>query len=163
GDASTGFDTLSGIEVVLATGFDDVLIASSGNETFYGAGGNDIVDYGAFSTAVVTTLDAAGSVVLTVAGDATPTRVRGPASSAGNGWVLGDGGTNRLYGNAGDDSLSGAAGDDTIYGGLGADWLGGGTGNDTLYGGVEDDTFVGGAGTDTMFGDAGSSDLVDYS
>ncbi len=72
----------------------------------------------------------------------------------------GTAGDDFLYGSTGDDRLTGAAGDDRIHGRLGADRLFGGDGDDRIHGGSQGDTIVAGDGDDLVDGGAGQ-DLVD--
>ncbi len=54
---------------------------------------------------------------------------------------------------AGDDYLDGGAGNDKLYGGAGDDLLDGGADNDLLYGETGDDELIGGDGDDKLWGD----------
>ena len=73
---------------------------------------------------------------------------------------IGTAGDDFLYGSTGADRLTGAAGDDWIHGRLGADRLYGGDGDDSIFGGSQGDTIVAGAGNDLVDGGAGQ-DIVD--
>jgi|GEM_PF-884799 len=54
---------------------------------------------------------------------------------------------------AGDDYLDGGAGNDKLFGGAGDDLLDGGADNDLLYGEAGDDDLIGGDGNDKLWGD----------
>jgi len=125
-------DTLSGLDGIFGSAFDDVLIGFDGQGTsgdiytniFYGGGGNDYLD-----------------------------------GQGGNDTLYGGDGDDTVIGGAGDDLIAGDAGNDTLYGGTGADTLFGGDGDDWLYSGGGGSTLVGGAGRDIIFAQAG--DVVD--
>ena len=135
GDAAG--DTYSGIEVILGSGYNDVLKGDAnnntlsgavGNDSLYGLGGNDTLDGGAGND----TLD----------------------GGAGNDYILGG---------DGDDALSGDTGADYLHGGYGNDTIDGGANADRLYGSYGDDTLTGGAGADLLNGGAGTNDTASYS
>ncbi|MEM7644361.1 MAG: esterase-like activity of phytase family protein, partial [Pseudomonadota bacterium] len=129
--AETGFGTISGVENVIGSAFDDVLIGNGAANALEGAGGDDLIqgDGGDDS----------------VSGDAGDDVLSG---GAGDDLVAGGDGDDSVSGDDGDDNLSGDAGNDTLDGGAGADTLSGGDGDDSL---VSDgaDAIFGGAGTDT--------------
>lgn len=104
-------DILSGIDGVIGSAFDDVIVGFdwqglSGDvytNVFYGGAGNDYLDGG-------------GS----------------------NDTLFGGADNDTLVGGSGDDVLDGGTGDDTLYGGSGTDTLRGGAGDDQLFGGAGD-------------------------
>ena len=119
-----GNDTLTSIEQVYGSAFDDQLTGggaaeyeyfrgNGGNDTIDGGSGFDIADYGNAPSAVVLSL---------VTGSAT-----------------GGDGSDTLVSIEG---LSGSAHDDTITGGSANDWLRGRAGNDTIDGGAGNDRAV---------------------
>ncbi|TNE69246.1 MAG: type I secretion protein [Rhodobacteraceae bacterium] len=125
GTASGGYaegDTLSGVDGIIGSDYDDTLIGFDGQGTgtdaytnvFYGGAGND-------------TLDGAG----------------------GDDRLYGEEGDDTIYGGDGDDVIDGGTGNDTLYGGAGADIIDGGDGDDTIYAGGGD-TVTGGEGNDTI-------------
>ena len=163
-----GSDTISGVENLVGSTFDDTLTGDAGANRIEGGAGNDTVSGGA------------GSDVL--------------LGQAGNDTLDGGDGDDSLTGGAGDDTLTGGAGIDTaVYSdaaagvtvnlgitvaqatGMGNDTLNGienligsdfndiltgdaganridaGAGNDTVSGGAGDDVLIGGAGIDTLF------------
>lgn len=80
---------------------------------------------------------------------------------AGFNAISGDGGNDTLAGGAGNDSLLGGDGNDKIDGGLGNDGLLGEDGNDNILGGAGNDALIGGKGDDTLTGGAGN-DIIYY-
>ena len=119
GDAAG--DTLSGIEGVIGTAFDDTLIAAvsgsllaggAGADRLVGSTGIDTADYSASANGV--------SVDLSTG--------RGTGGDA-EGDILSD--IDRVIGSAQADILTGGAGNDVLIGGGGADRLNGGAGIDT--------------------------------
>ena len=155
-----GTDSLSGVEAVLGTNFNDVLTGDANGNRLEGFGGNDSFDGQAGNDTLI--------------------------GGAGNDAIWGGAGNDYIEGNDGDDGgldassyLSGGAGADTISGGDGSDWLSGfagnsgvsnaddladsldgGAGNDILRGNAGDDTLRGGEGDDNLRGDAGN-DVLD--
>jgi Ca2+-binding RTX toxin-like protein len=111
-----GFDSISGIEKLVGTNFNDRLYGSEGNERIYGMKGNDDVRGGQ------------GNDVLD--GGVGNDRI---AAGIGNDSAHGGIGKDTIFGESGADKLYGDAGDDLIYGGAGKDILSGGTGKDKFY------------------------------
>jgi Ca2+-binding RTX toxin-like protein len=137
-----GTDTLSGLEGILGTRFDDVLTGSDANNTFQTEGGNDTIDGGggldfasfARSPGPVTVDLAAGTA--TGEGTDTLTGIENVFGSGNFGDTLtGDTQDNALFGSGGDDSVSGGDGNDDLDGGNGTDALDGGIGTDTCLNG----------------------------
>ncbi len=138
-DGLGGTDTLSGIENVIGTAFDDVLTGDAeanvltggaGNDVLAGGAGNDTLnggigidraDYGA-ATAGVTVDMAAGTANDGMGGTDTLSAIENVNGSAFN---------DILSGGAGVNILNGAGGDDILTGGVGNDTLDGGADNDT--------------------------------
>jgi Ca2+-binding RTX toxin-like protein len=137
-----GTDSLSGLEGVLGSRFDDVLTGNDANNTFQPEDGNDTIDGGggldfasfARSPGPVIVDLAAG----TATGEGTDT-LAGVENVFGSGHfgdtLMGDAQNNELLGSGGDDSVSGSDGDDELDGGDGTDALDGGTGTDTCLNG----------------------------
>jgi Ca2+-binding RTX toxin-like protein len=153
-------DTLSNIEYVQGSNFNDTIIGDSnanylygfvgndilngneGNDILVGGSGADVLDGGiGIDTALYTTSTAGVNVNLSTGaasgGDATGDTISNLEYVQGsnfNDTITGDGNTNYLYGFVGNDILNGNEGNDYIYGGTGADVLDGGIGIDTaLY------------------------------
>ncbi|MDM0018336.1 peroxidase family protein [Variovorax saccharolyticus] len=129
-----------------------VLLAGTAISTFAGASasnvesftanlgaGNDLLNYGATTTAVAVDL---------VAGTAT-----GFTSISNIEDVTGGSGNDTLFAGAGANVLTGGAGDDTLTGGAGGDTLAGGAGNDTFRATLNDgnDSYAGGGGNDDTY------------
>jgi Ca2+-binding RTX toxin-like protein len=150
GDA-TG-DTLSGIENLTGSAFNDLLsgnrlenrlVGNLGNDILRGLDGNDVL---------------IGDVLVDADGNGIPD---GPDDAAGGNDTLDGGfGNDTLYGQGGDDTLIGGFGDDRLFGGIGNDLLSSGDGNDELHGEDGDDDLLSGAGNDILFGGAGNDRLA---
>ncbi|MBR0873144.1 hypothetical protein JQ633_22500, partial [Bradyrhizobium tropiciagri] len=178
--ANVGVDTLSGVNGVLGSRFDDTLIGSDGAqaEQFYGDAGKDNINGGGglldrvvyrgspsgvtVNLATHTALDGFGTTD-------TITNIEGVVGSEFNDWITGDNNDNRLVGQNGDDYLAGGAGNDFLVGDDGVDLYANAfgtstafdSGNDTLDGGVGADTMTGGLGRDTFVYAPGSgADIV---
>lgn len=133
---------MTGIEILIGSGFDDTLAGTTGADTLQGGNGNDalvggagadVLDGGAGNDSVsfansasaMTASFATGSLVVTASdavGD-TYTSIEGVVGSA-----LAD----TLRGGAGVELLDGGLGDDTLYGSASADTLAGSGGFDTI-------------------------------
>jgi Ca2+-binding RTX toxin-like protein len=115
-------------------------------------GGNDTVDLSGVDGISFRGLDpgAQGGSRIKVHGD------------AGNDWLFGDGGDDRIEAQAGNDYISGGNGNDSLAGEIGNDTLVGGTGANVLIGGQNDDTLVAGPGADDMRGGSGVNTLWYY-
>ncbi len=141
GDA-TG-DTLSGVDGIYGSAYNDTLIGFDGFSTdpadpytnvLYGNAGDDYID------------GAGGDDSL--------------YGGADNDTVLGGAGNDLVDGGTGNDSLDGGTGNDTLSGGDGDDTLLGGDGDDYIDGGLGDNFYDGGLGSDTIYLQDGSSGTV---
>jgi len=145
----------------------EALIAGTGDSTFVfergatlsgtidgGSGGENRLDYSAFSTAVTVDLDS-GSATATDG----ITHIQNVTGGRGDDDLTGDSQQNRLSGGAGNDTLTGAAGDDVLSGGRGNDTLRGDAGNDQLSGGSGVNDIAGGAGDDTLV-ESADADII---
>ena len=152
-------DTLTKIEFIYGSHFDDVLTGDTnvnrlvgdwGDDVLNGMDGNDILvgGYGADDLIggegdrdAADYQDAEEAVTVDLVTGGTEGEARGDTydgiefvyGSDHSDTITGDDAINRLVGNEGDDMLSGMAGNDYILGG---------EGNDTLTGGVGDDVFL---------------------
>lgn len=138
--SAAGIDTLSGIENLTGSNFNDTLTGDSGNNIIDGGSGNDLLDgglgddtlTGGTGTDTATYASATGNVAVSLAN-----------LSAQN---TGAGGTDTLLtienviGSAFNDTLTGSNSNNVLDGGIGNDVLNGGLGNDTLTGGTGIDT-----------------------
>lgn len=182
---SSGDDTLTAAAGDAVSGGEgnDVFLATSGGNTFFGGPGQDTIDYGQ-----VTPIDGVGVLVLLDWGET----YRGALHELPDNWfwdewdrwlfkwdrfasvenasgspfddILFGRGGGLLLGRAGDDTL-GSGGDDTLRGGEGDDLLvglasfddlHGNQGHDTVDGGGGADWVVGGQGHDLLFGGDGA-------
>ncbi len=184
---SAGTDTLTNIENVTGTAFNDTLTGNSGdnvldggagNDTIDGGGGNDTVSFATATGAVTFNVGLSGAQSTGGAGTDTYSNMENVTGSAFADTLYGSNISNLIYGgagndfivdNLGDDIINGDAGNDTIYsyagndtlvGGIGNDVLVGGDGIDTLWGGNDDDYLYGGAGNDLLNGELGADWLI---
>jgi Ca2+-binding RTX toxin-like protein len=132
-------DTLTGIENLIGSKFndtltgdanantldggtgDDILAGGAGADKFIGGDGADTLDYGTSGAAVNVNLKTGAAAGGDAAGD----------NFAGIENITGSKFNDVLTGDAGANTLRGGAGDDTLVGGAGADVLNGGDGSDT--------------------------------
>jgi Ca2+-binding RTX toxin-like protein len=134
GTAANGsVDTLSGIEEVVGSLFNDTLRGDNGANRLEGSDGDDLIE-----------------------GRGGHDRLEG---GSGNDRLNGGDGNDEVYGRTGNDVLDGAAGDDLVRGNEGNDSLEGRDGNDELRGDAGDDTIDAGAGNDLIFGGDGNDRL----
>ncbi len=162
-----GTDTLSGIEVVIGSRYDDSFIGSdhaddlrggAGNDYITAGGGDDVVrgdagddvldggdgfDYADYfyTDGVVVDLRAVLSA-RTSDGTDQLRHIEGVIGSRSADVLTGNAIANHLSGQAGSDVLSGMQGDDDLEGGRGRDMLTGGAGADRMWGGGGTDRFV---------------------
>jgi Ca2+-binding RTX toxin-like protein len=169
-----GSDTITAMENVMGTNFEDTLIGSPGNNTASAGGGNDsvsgregndtllpgtgddLVDGGSGAdTVAYTDLEAGGNGVTLNLGITAP-QVTVLAGTDTISSIENAAGTN------GSDTLTGNPGPNTIHGKDGNDILDSGNGNDVLYPGTGDDSVNGGAGVDTVnYSDLAAGVIVD--
>lgn len=180
-DGSGGTDTLSGIELLIGSNFDDILIGGLGDDVFRGNGGNDTIDGGGgndrleyFTSQWGIWVDlslASGQIISDgLGGTDTISNIGEIIGSLHNDEFQGSDGDDRFHANDGNDNffghdgndfVDGGQGDDNLHGDGGNDNLNGGDGNDQLYGGDGTDYLVGGAGNDIIDGGNGD-DVVSY-
>lgn len=134
--------TLSGIENVTGTPYNDRLIGNDADNRLAGLGGNDFID------------GRGGDDLLF--GNEGDDHILG---GRGDDRIFGNAGNDRLYGQDGNDEIYGLEGDDLVSGGNGDDLVSGGSGNDRLFGGAGNDRLFGGAGNDLLFGQDGDDFL----
>ncbi len=178
-----GIDTLTSIENLNGSIYDDRLTGNSTGNVLYGFDGNDVLDGGAGADQLIggwgddiVYVDNAGDLVTELADEGTDEvrsslaytlganlenlRLTGAAAIAGTGnglnnIVSGNEAANTLAGLDGADNLYGNGGDDRLFGGLGNDTLTGGEGYDRMYGGIGDDTYMVSDATDFAYESAG--------
>ncbi|WGM40406.1 hypothetical protein [Caulobacter sp. NIBR1757] len=137
--AGGGSVTLTGIENLSGSTFNDILTGDTGNNLLAGAEGNDDLSggdgndtlYGDGMTRLQTVQGGSGAI----------TTEADLAADPANGAVSGN---DILRGGAGSDTLNGGGGDDLLLGGLGNDTIVGGDGIDTVS--YEDISVVNGIG-----------------
>ncbi|MCK6407323.1 MAG: hypothetical protein L6Q60_15100, partial [Rhodocyclaceae bacterium] len=171
---ATGTDTLSGIEDVIGSTFNDSITGSadanklegnSGNDTLIGNAGNDTLIGGTGND--VYSVDSVADVVTENAGEGTDRIETSLTSFSLVGREVEDltytgtlafAGTGNAYAN----SIVGGAGGDTLDGGAGSDTLRGGAGNDTYVIDSAGDTVVelAAGGTDGVLTDLATYTLV---
>ncbi|MDQ0423557.1 Ca2+-binding RTX toxin-like protein [Peteryoungia aggregata LMG 23059] len=149
-DAGTGSggdaegDSLIGVERVIGSANDDVLVSITGSRVLIGGTGNDVYFLGTQSTTVIE--DAGGGddeiIVNRTFSIAEYTHIErltytGTAGAS-------------LWGNEGDNIITGGSGNDNLWGNGGNDVLLGGNGDDRLYAGSGTDVLDGGAGQDLV-------------
>jgi Ca2+-binding RTX toxin-like protein len=131
----SGNDTLTRVEGLIGTIFDDVLtgnelanefIPFDGNDTIDGAGGSDFLSFLLSGNGVTASLEAGGAF-----GEGTDA-----FTDIEN--LIGSDSDDVLIGDAGDNQISGFLGDDQLDGGDGVDVLDGGGGTDTCLNGETD-------------------------
>jgi Ca2+-binding RTX toxin-like protein len=174
-------DTLSGIENLTGSSFDDVLqgddkdnilVGGAGNDMLIGGIGADTMDgglgidtasYAASVDAVTVNLTNSGA---NAGGDAAGdvlTGIENVIGTAKGDDITGDSNANILDGGEGLDVLRGGGGNDVLIGGSGADYIYSGSGIDTVYAGSDDDEiyFLGElTALDKIDGGEGLRDLV---
>jgi len=174
-----GGDTLSGIENLNGTGFDDIftgdaannvltgnggndmLLGGLGNDTLSGGQGTDTISYVGATLGVTVNLGLATAQNTVGAGFDTLVSIETVIGSALGDTLTGSNQNNALSGGNGDDLIDGSLGADTIDGGANDDTLVGSTGNDIIIGGTGNDSIDGGANIDTIsFAGAGSAVTV---
>lgn len=159
---------------------DDILMGSSGPDSFFGGTGSNTVAYVNSPTGVGACLDPHIHLSFSNNGAAGDTffQIQNLVGSKYDDHLIGDAGNNQLYGYLGHDILEGGDGIDKLYGGDGDDILfagkvfgtdtaspvsagyyeelHGGEGKDRLYAGINADILDGGGNV------AGAGDIVDY-
>ncbi len=171
-----GLFTIAGIETIIGTALDDVLINNDtpGN-VLQGGDGNDTIHSGlnAFETLdggngidTLNTSSYDGAYTIDLATGTTEygeiiTNFENLISGNGNDTVTGTTDANNIQTNDGDDIINAGDGGDIVDGGGGNDFLNGESGNDVLIGGAGNDVIDGGFDGDQMFG--GDGDDVIFS
>lgn len=159
-------DTLTSIENVTGSNFNDNIVGDStdnvlfggsgsdwlrggnGNDTLQGGAGADTLDGGDGIDTMSYSISSDAVSVRLFAGNATVNHgeadtlisIENVAGSQLNDTIIANGGTNELFGLGGNDFIDGGGGDDQIFGNDGNDVLVGGNGADLLNGGAGIDT-----------------------
>ncbi|WP_404833679.1 glycoside hydrolase family protein, partial [Aliarcobacter butzleri] len=174
GSSSKG-DTLTDVENLHGSKYNDILEGDSKDNTLLGGAGDDIligldgadtlnggdgIDLASYETSSAVEINLKHNYA--DGGEATGDKfinIEGIKGSKESDTIVGDNNSNLIYANTGDDRVSGNGGDDIIFGGLGNDYIKGDEGNDTLYGEDGDDILIGGAGDDILVGGTGKNML----
>lgn len=159
GDAAG--DTLSSIENIEGSAYNDTITGDSNANLLNGAGGNDSLVGGAGNDSII-----GGAGADTIDGGADNDTVSYTASTAAINVNLtlttaqsgGDAASDIL---SGIENVEGSAYNDTIIGDTNANILIGNAGNDTITAGNGNDTIIGGAGADSIDGGA-NTDIISY-
>jgi Ca2+-binding RTX toxin-like protein len=163
GDGSS--DTLTSIENLTGSAFNDTLTGDGNANVINGADGNDTIQSGAGNDTV--NGGAGNDALIGGTGDdsldgGSGTDTADYTASAGAVTIILSSGTATGEGSdtlSNIENVTGSAFGDQLYGDGAANTLDGGNGNDTLQGGAGNDTILGGAGTDTVYGGAGNDSL----
>ena len=182
-------DTLSGIENLIGSKFNDVLVGNGsvnlidggdGNDTITGGSNNDQLLGGAGDDLFLvewsytgdhydggTGVDTFSADIAVLDGYAQEIDLATGTNNWGDTFVsvenlIGGANNDKSWGTDGENSFWGRGGNDLLDGRGGNDKLYGEAGNDTLIGGAGDDLLVGGTGADTLTGGDGV-DVADYS
>lgn len=142
----------TGIESVIGSPFNDVIIGTNAANLLVGGGGGDWLMGKGGDDAIV---GGEGNDLLD--GETGDDVLLG---QAGNDRLEGRQGDDLLYGNSGNDTIFGDMGDDAAYGGDGDDVISGGDADDLIDAGAGDDNVGGGDGADLIIGGIGA-DLLD--
>lgn len=146
-----GTKTVSGVESVHGTPFNDTLTGLNGAISFVRGGpGDDNMTAGTGGANVLDYSDATAPVTVDLAVATAQNTGWGNDTQTGFNHLWGGMGGDTLLGNAVANTIAGGPGDDTIRGRAGADTLIGGSGDDLLEGGLGGDTLAGGLGIDTL-------------
>ena len=163
-NTGAGFDTLTGIEDLAGSGFNDTLTGDGGDNFLFGMAGSDTLS--GLGGADILSGEAGDDFLFA---DSADTLVSG---GSGTDWVyfLDNGNANLDAGANGIEVVLAGGGSDTInaatqtaifytYAGGGNDTVTGGSNNDHLYGQDGNDVIVGGGGADLIWGEAGADSL----
>jgi Ca2+-binding RTX toxin-like protein len=160
-------DTLTAIENLIGTAFNDALTGGSGANSLLGGDGNDVIEGGAGNDTIdggagkdtASYAGAAAGVAVALVSGAQATGGAGNDRLLGFENLTGSAFADRLTGDAAANVLTGGDGADTLVGGLGADTLSGGGGADTadyataasaIAANLATGVVTGGAGVDTL-------------
>jgi Ca2+-binding RTX toxin-like protein len=160
-------DTISAVENVVGSGFDDTVISGADANRFAGGAGIDTISYAASPVGVEVELGANSPTVGNgtgsfgfAEGDNPRGDVENIIGSPGHDVLTGNGLANRIDGTAGNDEINGGSGNDVLIGGAGIDTISGGNGSDLIRPGSGTD-FATGHGEATP--DPSATDTIDFS
>lgn len=178
-------DTFEGIEHLMGSRFDDMLLGNDAENLFFGSDGNDVLRgwdgsdtlhggsgddsiYGGGKADVITggagddRVDGGNGRDMIYLGRGDDVFVDiAQGGYYGVDTIFAGAGDDQVLGGGGGDILKGQWGDDYLFGGEGSDTIRGGEGNDRIEGGADDDVLSGGVGSDTfIFSSNSGLDLV---
>ncbi|MDD5049138.1 MAG: hypothetical protein PHH09_09440, partial [Methanoregulaceae archaeon] len=164
-------DTLTGIENLVGSEFDDtltgddvsnVLNGGAGDDTLDGGAGDDFLEGGEGDDHIIGGAHGTEGDTVSYQSDTAGVNVElGGLATDGSGGEDTLEGIENIYGSVHDDILVGDGGNNILWGNEGTDSLDGGEGDDVLNGGFGDDILTGGPGADTfMFEDSWGADTV---
>ena len=153
---------------------DDLFLPArqSGEQTFTGGAGTDVISYAGYPEGKITVHMQDGWLASSYNSTSTVHRFSSIEDIIGtqnndtfNAAVAGSlfhgaGGDDTFHGNTSADTFHGEGGYDTLLGNAGNDTLDGGDGNDTVNGGTGNDTLIGGRGNDLLIGADGDDIYV---
>jgi Ca2+-binding RTX toxin-like protein len=168
-DGFGGVDSVSKIEAVRGTAFNDYFFGGKGDEYFVGLNGDDNFNGGAGRDTVSYRLDSGYGLETTgvVVNLSSVVVVFGGVSVAGGKAIDGFGGTDTfknieiVYATDFDDQLYASLAGSEFHAEDGADTLIGGRGNDLLDGGLGEDYMRGGAGNDVYVVDSSADQVIE--
>ncbi|MEG4056465.1 calcium-binding protein, partial [Microcoleus sp. Pol7_B2] len=161
-------DSIVGVENIVGSSFEDILIgnaldnaieAGAGNDLVVSSAGNDRLEGNGGIDTVSFRRDPNGVYVSLKDGIATD-GFGGQDNISGLENVVGSGFGDRIEGDDGVNIITSGAGDDIVYALAGNDIVYAGTDNDEVYGGDGKDILLGEAGSDTLEGNEGE-DILD--
>ena len=153
---------LGGADTLKGGGGADTLYGDSGNDTLKGGGGADTLNGGSGTDTANYAESSAGVIVSLITDTASDGDAEGDElNSIEN--LTGSAYADHLWGSDGVNVLRGMDGDDSLKGFGGNDTLRGDDGNDTLNGGAGVDTMIGGLGSDIFIVDNVSDVVVEAS
>jgi Ca2+-binding RTX toxin-like protein len=170
-------DMIYGVQNIIGSNFDDIILGNTFSNKLYGGGGNDllagigyggnhmdggdgidIVSYADSYSVVNVNLNITTSQDWGASGD-TIENVENLIGSAYSDILAAKSTGSIIHGGDGYDTIDGAAGNDTLYGDEGNDSIYAGDGDDTVYGNEGDDTLYGQGGNNILIGGAGEDTL----
>ncbi len=120
-DGDGGSDTVSNIENIIGSAYNDTMTGTTGSNIFTGGAGNDSISGGSGNDTALYTTSTSGVTVNLTTGSAsdgfggtdTLSSIENVTGSAYNDTITGGTGANTIIGGAGDDTIDGAGGNDT--------------------------------------------------
>jgi serralysin len=156
GDANANIlSGLAGNDILNGGAGNDTLTGLTGNDTLNRGAGNDSMDGGAAGSDTASYADAAGAVTVSLVRQGAAQNTIGAGTDTLANFE-------NLTGSAFNDTLTGDGNANILSGLAGNDALNGGAGNDTLTGAAGNDTLIGGLGNDVMDGGPAGSDTASY-